>query len=696
MSKKGFTLVELIVVITILAILGTIVFISLQWYSENARDSRRVADINNIKKALELFVLNTEIYPMPDEVWAASYSWAEIYYQWVLWANVTQNLSRNLKGVPRDPVTEDPYIYSVTENQFQYEVTVVYESSIWYSPVPQTHADLSEWIVAIGWNYNGLYVQTDDYAVPLPSITTAETLPVVLTTETIQSQMTAWWTNRPSVWWAPAQTWTLDISLSVYEWKIDIDSSNVQKIAFMHAVQAAYSWSSLAQWWSIYEEVLSKTSGADIVGFVNGAIASSTSEPVPEVLQCWVWMELSWDECVWQSYTFWGDGNPSLPSNATWPLTAAYNWDLISWNLWTINCDAWYAASTIPNLGYYFNSETLVVQGTCSLVVGWEWVSLFTFEWNSNDNWTGAGFTVSTSKNNKEGSYALIFLEGATGQATSPNFTIDANTLRFIMWGQGKDDTVSTNSGVGWIKDQMTINQMNQYWQLIRVSDSEVLSQGTTPFQWDNFISHNSADSPYLVDTTAYLGEEVKLVLTDNLNSASRWMGIDHVRTDKRDLTTTVLTMEKPEQSGWVFTGNSFQFVAWVSPEMASKDWGNHAGPREGGEWLRSFGPYTGTARSPNFVLSRTFLQAYSGGFGASNFATPNNDGRQGAVQIYLRDSSDDSVLSTWQATWGDSWYNTKIDISAHVGKTVHIYMDDTGTNGLSWIGLDYVRLTDN
>jgi hypothetical protein len=40
---------------------------------------------------------------------------------------------------------------------------------------------------------------------------------------------------------------------------------------------------------------------------------------------------------------------------------------------------------------------------------------------------------VSTSKNNKEGSYALIFLEGATGQATSPNFTIDANTLRFIM-----------------------------------------------------------------------------------------------------------------------------------------------------------------------------------------------------------------------------------------------------------------------
>jgi len=68
-KKKGFTLVELIVVITILAILWTIAFISLQWYSENARDTKRVADVNNIKKALEFFVLNSEIYPMPDEVW---------------------------------------------------------------------------------------------------------------------------------------------------------------------------------------------------------------------------------------------------------------------------------------------------------------------------------------------------------------------------------------------------------------------------------------------------------------------------------------------------------------------------------------------------------------------------------------------------------------------------------------------------
>ncbi|MDD2907282.1 MAG: type II secretion system protein [Candidatus Gracilibacteria bacterium] len=52
--KKAFTLVELIVVITILAILGTIAFISLEGYSGEARDSKRLNDVNNIFKKISL------------------------------------------------------------------------------------------------------------------------------------------------------------------------------------------------------------------------------------------------------------------------------------------------------------------------------------------------------------------------------------------------------------------------------------------------------------------------------------------------------------------------------------------------------------------------------------------------------------------------------------------------------------------
>lgn len=53
-TKSAFTLVELIVVITILAILGTIAFISLQGYSAEARNSKRIQDLSSISSSLNI------------------------------------------------------------------------------------------------------------------------------------------------------------------------------------------------------------------------------------------------------------------------------------------------------------------------------------------------------------------------------------------------------------------------------------------------------------------------------------------------------------------------------------------------------------------------------------------------------------------------------------------------------------------
>lgn len=52
-SKNGFTLIELLVVITIIAVLSVIGFVVYSGISARARDTRRMAEIDAIQKAME-------------------------------------------------------------------------------------------------------------------------------------------------------------------------------------------------------------------------------------------------------------------------------------------------------------------------------------------------------------------------------------------------------------------------------------------------------------------------------------------------------------------------------------------------------------------------------------------------------------------------------------------------------------------
>lgn len=62
-SKKGFTIIELIVVIAIIAVLSGIIVSNVMGYESRARDAKRLADIHNLVTALNLYYTNHGQYP---------------------------------------------------------------------------------------------------------------------------------------------------------------------------------------------------------------------------------------------------------------------------------------------------------------------------------------------------------------------------------------------------------------------------------------------------------------------------------------------------------------------------------------------------------------------------------------------------------------------------------------------------------
>ena len=65
--KKGFTLIELMVVIALIAIFSSIVMASFTTVRARNRDGKRVSDIREIEKALSLYQIENNVFPVPSD-----------------------------------------------------------------------------------------------------------------------------------------------------------------------------------------------------------------------------------------------------------------------------------------------------------------------------------------------------------------------------------------------------------------------------------------------------------------------------------------------------------------------------------------------------------------------------------------------------------------------------------------------------
>jgi general secretion pathway protein G len=94
-SEKGFTLLELLIVIVIIGILALLIIPNLTSAPKKARDVQRKTDLRAVQKGLEEYFLSYSTYPSAL-------------------TSLTSGSSPIIKAIPTDPLNTGVYVYTYT------------------------------------------------------------------------------------------------------------------------------------------------------------------------------------------------------------------------------------------------------------------------------------------------------------------------------------------------------------------------------------------------------------------------------------------------------------------------------------------------------------------------------------------------------------------------------------------------------
>ncbi len=123
-ERKGFTLIEILIVVAIIAILASVVLVGLGPTQQAGRDARRISDLTEAQNGLELYYNKCGIYPGDSTCTAGSAG--------NTWAAVSQSVIGAGVGItaafPDDPSSGKHYNYWYGTSNTTYVVGATLEN----------------------------------------------------------------------------------------------------------------------------------------------------------------------------------------------------------------------------------------------------------------------------------------------------------------------------------------------------------------------------------------------------------------------------------------------------------------------------------------------------------------------------------------------------------------------------------------
>jgi general secretion pathway protein G len=125
-TYKGFTLVELLVVMAIIGVLATLIVGGFRSSQMRGRDAARKGDLKEITNALEIFYSDYGKYPPASgtQIAGCSYNPATGAGAACIWgrSEFTDGKTTYFKVIPKDPSTGQSYIYKVDSTKKKYQL----------------------------------------------------------------------------------------------------------------------------------------------------------------------------------------------------------------------------------------------------------------------------------------------------------------------------------------------------------------------------------------------------------------------------------------------------------------------------------------------------------------------------------------------------------------------------------------------